>query len=220
MADDAIPLPAFPQIPADCYPLLEHLRSQPLTFVVDLPPELAGQDVLDLCEYRDLIAFGGRSGGGPPEGVPLVEWYAEDGDLERRLPPRGRLVPGMTAPGTKWTVALTDRGRACLAERSLNRRPLQPSVGGKGKKATVAARMIDLIKDHATHTWTAEQFRVKLGCKSRSTVTNTVAWKQLAVARESARLRQAQRAYKSGLDVKTDKRRRPKRKKRPHTLDD
>ena len=59
----------------------------------------------------------------------------------------------------------------------------------------MAARMIDLIKDPATHTWTAEQFRVKVGCKSRSTITNTAAWKQLAVARESARLQKAEQAY-------------------------
>ena len=87
---------------------------------------------------------------------------------------------------------------------------------GTGGKATVAARMIDLVKDSATHTWTAEQFRAKLGCKSRSTVTNTAAWKQLAVARESARLQTAQRAYDKNLD----KRRRPKRKGRPERLGD
>ena len=87
---------------------------------------------------------------------------------------------------------------------------------GSKTKATVAARMIDLIKDPATHTWTAEQFRVKVGCKSRSTVTNTAAWKQLAVARESARLQTAQRAY----DMNLDKRRRPKRKGRPERLGD
>ena len=80
----------------------------------------------------------------------------------------------------------------------------------------MAARMIDLVKDPATHTWTAEQFRVKLGCKSRSTITNTAAWKQLAVARESARLQTAQRAYDKNLD----KRRRPKRKGRPERLGD
>ena len=91
---------------------------------------------------------------------------------------------------------------------------------GKGKKATVAARMIDLIKDPATHTWTAEKFRMKLGCKSRSTITDTPAWKTLVVARESARLQGEERAYKKGLDVKGDKRRLPKRKERPETLGD
>jgi hypothetical protein len=83
-------------------------------------------------------------------------------------------------------------------------------------KATVAARMIDLMKDPATHTWTAEQFRQKLGCKSRSTITNTAAWRQLVVARESARLSKAQQAYDKNLD----KRRRPKRKQRPDRLGD
>ena len=86
----------------------------------------------------------------------------------------------------------------------------------KGNTATVAARMIDLIKDPATHTWTAEQFRQKLGCKSRSTITNTAAWKQLVVARESARLQKAEQAYDKNLD----KRRRPKRKQRPDRLGD
>ena len=80
----------------------------------------------------------------------------------------------------------------------------------------MAARMIDLIKDPATHTWTAEQFRQKLGCKSRSTVTNTPAWRQLAIAREAARLQRAQLAYDKNLD----KRRRPKRKGRPERLGD
>ena len=32
-------------------------------------------------------------------------------------------------PGTKQTVALTDRGRACLAERSLLRNPPKPEKG-------------------------------------------------------------------------------------------
>ncbi len=91
---------------------------------------------------------------------------------------------------------------------------VQPK-GTKGK-ATVAACMIDLIKDPATHNWTAEQFRVKVGCRSRSTVTNTAAWKQLAVARESARLEKAQQVYDKNLD----KRRRPKRKGRPERLGD
>ncbi len=96
-----------------------------------------------------------------------------------------------------------------------NRRP----EVGKGKQATVAARMIDLIKDPTTHTWTCRQFAVKLNCKP-PTVVATAAWKQLAVARESARLEQAIKAYKKGLDVKVDKRRLPKRKKRPDSLDD
>ena len=92
---------------------------------------------------------------------------------------------------------------------------------GNGKmppRATIAARMIDLIRDPSTHTWTCQQFAEKLGCKP-STVVATAAWKQLAVARESARLQQAEQAYKRGLDVKADKRRRPKRKQRPDCSD-
>jgi hypothetical protein len=93
----------------------------------------------------------------------------------------------------------------------------QNESGAKSVKATVAARMMDLLmKDPATHTWTAEQFRQKLGCNSRSTITNTAAWKQLVVARESTRLQKAEQAYDKNLD----KRRRPKRKQRPDRLGD
>jgi len=102
-------------------------------------------------------------------------------------------------------------------------RVLRLPNGGKPvthRKVTVAARMIDLIRDPITHTWTAEQFRQKVGCKSRSTITDTAAWKELAVARESARLRQAEQAYKKGLDMKPDKRRRSKRRHRPDSLGD
>ena len=98
------------------------------------------------------------------------------------------------------------------------------SEGGNGNgktlpRATIAARMIDLIKDPTTHLWTCQQFAEKLGCQP-STVVATAAWKQFAVARESARLQQAEQAYKKGLDVKADKRRRPKRKQRPDSLGD
>ena len=59
---------------------------------------------------------------------------------------------------------------AVAFQESLQRLHLPADQGAQPKgtkgKATVAARMIDLIKDPATHTWTAEQFRLKVGCKS------------------------------------------------------
>lgn len=81
---------------------------------------------------------------------------------------------------------------------------------GTRRKATVAAQMFDLIRDSATHTWTAEQFRVKVGCNSRSTITATPAWKQLAVARGMAALQAEEQAVKRGISRKSDRRRRPK----------
>ena len=91
--------------------------------------------------------------------------------------------------------------------------------GGK-RKATIAARMYDLIrKDPATHEWTSRQFAEKLECQP-STVVATAVWKELAIARESVRLTRGEQAYKKGLDMKVDKCRLPKRKKRPHSLDD
>jgi hypothetical protein len=159
----------------------------------------------------------------------LGPWYALDLDLDDDFPSnwqiarswaRNAAVYPWPSNVTEFKQAIRNEERAALkllAEKGRG----QP--GGKGKarpKATAAARMIDLIKDPATHTWTAEQFRVKLGYRSRSTITNTPAWKQLAVARESARLQQAERAHKRGLDMKVDKRRRPKRKRRPFSLGD
>ena len=75
----------------------------------------------------------------------------------------------------------------------------QDTENSNKMKATAAVSMIDLIKDPATHTWTVEQFRVKLGYKSGATITATPAWKQLVVARELARLEQAEHAYKRGV---------------------
>jgi hypothetical protein len=60
--------------------------------------------------------------------------------------------------------------------------PAKPSRG----KATVAARMIDLLRDPATHTWSCQKFADKLGC-GKATVAETAAWKQLRTAREMAR---------------------------------
>jgi hypothetical protein len=108
------------------------------------------------------------------------------------------------------------------AAKAAQRLKLPAGIGGqaeggtgksqpKGNTATVAARMIDLIRDPATHTWTAEQFRVKLGCKSRSTITNTAAWKQLVTAREMAR---QQRGAKP-----RDRRRKPMHYSREHHKD-
>jgi hypothetical protein len=100
-----------------------------------------------------------------------------------------------------------------------------PTEDGKGpkqpqRKATVAARMIDLIRrDPTTHTWTCRRFALKLNCKP-STVVATAAWKKLAVAREKVRLEREEQAYKKGLALKGDGRRRPKQKKRPYSFDD
>lgn len=118
--------------------------------------------------------------------------------------------------------------RVCLSTLHQNggeyppiKAPPKDPAAERQRKATAGARMFDLIqKDPTTHTWTCRQFQERLGYKSPSTITDTAAWKGLAVARESARLQRAEKAYKKGLDVKIDKRRRPKRKNRPNSLGD
>jgi len=208
------------ELPDACYRLLECLeeawlsrRLPVLSFAECSRTVSQVSDSLILCEKHNLIER---------------RYVGNYADLVSGL--AGMIFEVTVEPYTTC-LQLTRSGQECLAERRLRvsgngknclAEKLRGASGnGKEKpKATVAARMLDLVKDLATHTWTAEQFRQKLGCNSRSTITATPAWKQLAVARESARLRQAEQAYKKGLEVKVDKRRRPKRKKRPHTLDD
>jgi hypothetical protein len=137
------------------------------------------------------------------------------GDLRARL----RLVASTRAAPSDQ--GKENGGAGPTPQESATEQGQEHAANGRRRaKVTAAARMIDLIKDPDTHGWTAERFRVKLGYKSRTTITNTPAWKQLEVARESARLQRAERAYKKGLDVKVDKRRRPKRKTRCNSLND
>lgn len=71
----------------------------------------------------------------------------------------------------------------------------------KQRKATVAARMYDLIrKDLSTHTWTAREFATRLEC-SLGSVAATPAWKELVTAREMKRqhsVKEAQRRNPTG----------------------
>jgi hypothetical protein len=76
----------------------------------------------------------------------------------------------------------------------------KPTSAARGGRATVAARMIDLLRDAKTHTWTARKFATKLDC-SPSTVVDTPAWKQLRAAREVARQDRSKRAYHKNLSV-------------------
>ena len=62
----------------------------------------------------------------------------------------------------------------------------EPEVETPKPKATINARMIDLIHDPETHAWSSQKFAVKLGC-SKSSIVATAAWKELATAREMAR---------------------------------
>ncbi len=70
--------------------------------------------------------------------------------------------------------------------------------GKQPRKATIAARMIDLIKDPTTHTWSIRQFAEKLEC-SPTAIHKTSAWEQLSVSREMARETRAAKAYKKNL---------------------
>jgi hypothetical protein len=66
-------------------------------------------------------------------------------------------------------------------------------------KATVSARMFDLIKDTTTHTWSVRMFAGKLRC-SVGAIQKTPAWKELNVAREMVRERRSRKAYRRNLD--------------------
>ncbi len=125
-------------------------------------------------------------------------------------------------PASEDAITVESESAGAKPSQPAELRPAAVQEDGNGKrhpKATVAARMIDLIKDSTTHVWTCYQFAERLGCRP-STVVATAAWKELAIARELARLQQAEQAHKKGLDVKVDKRRRPKRKKQPDSLED
>lgn len=76
----------------------------------------------------------------------------------------------------------------------------EPAGTGKAKRATVAARMIDLVKDIATHEWTARKFAAKLGC-SPSSIVKTGAWIALSTKREEARQERSERAYHKNRGV-------------------
>jgi hypothetical protein len=88
-------------------------------------------------------------------------------------------------------------------------KPAAEQARGKGKKATVAARMIDLVRKPATHTWTAREFATRLSC-SPGAVVATAAWKELMVAREMARQKRSAKAYRRNLSRKPDRRRKAK----------
>jgi len=56
--------------------------------------------------------------------------------------------------------------------------------------ASVNSRMIDLMKNPDTHTWSAQEFATRLNC-SKSSVAETEAWKTLKTSREMARQKRA-----------------------------
>jgi hypothetical protein len=95
---------------------------------------------------------------------------------------------GEPAPGEPQTEAAAEQG-AAPTEPQAAKSPLPESTGRK-MKATVNARIIDLLKDPTTHTWSAQQFAEKLGC-AKGTVGETPAWKQLHIAREMKRQKRA-----------------------------
>lgn len=95
--------------------------------------------------------------------------------------------------------------RFCKAEQAAVPPPVVPVTG----KATVAARMLDLIKTPDTHTWSAREFATKLGCSAPSIVA-TPAWKQLATARGIAKLERVDESQRKGQGRKIDRHRKPK----------
>jgi len=104
-----------------------------------------------------------------------------------------------------------------------NQANAQSKGAGNGKKQprlTVAAKMLEAVQKVPSWVdWTAEQWSNHLGC-ARSTVVGTKTWITYSTFRELARAKRVEQAYKKNLDVKVDKRRLPKRKTRPESLDD
>ena len=98
----------------------------------------------------------------------------------------------------------------------------QPSsgTGRKTPQPTVNGRMLQAVQeDHTRAEWTAARWANYLGC-SASAVVGTKTWATYSTFREMARAKRAEKAYKNGLEVKADKRRLPKRKRRRHSSDD
>ena len=88
----------------------------------------------------------------------------------------GRLNPNRLAFWLEQVIA-TEEGGSAPAELP-------------NPKASVNSRMIDLLRDSTTHTWSSQKFADKLGC-SKSSVAETPAWKELRTAREMARQKRA-----------------------------
>jgi len=145
--------------------LLEFLEGRGEVFIEDVPPDL--RRLLPACYGPKWVMRKIR----PPEWASPSNWTPLDGGQE--------------------IVWLTGLGTLALAEVAVDdQRPGDKAGGGQGGTATVAARMIDLLRDPRTHTWSARQFADKLGC-AKSTVAETAAFRELRTAREMARLQRA-----------------------------
>jgi hypothetical protein len=102
-------------------------------------------------------------------------------------------------PGSPPMIFKGGDGGSVVIE-NIARENSTPAPASDPKRATIEARMYDLIsKDVSTHTWTVRQFAEALGC-SEGAVHKTKTWKSLNTSREMARQARAVEAYHRNLD--------------------
>lgn len=126
----------------------------------------------------------------PTQAGPVAVAHAQTGDVtvnnQISMPPvvvNVAMPPSATGAAVANVPAPPAQGANCSGGPVENEPP---------RRATANARMIDLMKDPATHSWSSQQFAVKLGV-AKSTVAGTEAWKQLQTSREMARQERATR---------------------------